>query len=895
MSTPSYQQILEQDLFPALREGGLVVTATGRLARRIRFRYGQWRRAANATVWRRPAVMSWQEWVRQLWEDSLLRGGKAGDFTLLSSHGSLMLWEQAVGKNAVAGFDLEQNAELARRSWNLALEYGLNLERLRSEVDGEDERRFARWVARFEELRRSGSWLEPAGLPPLLTQDLQSGAIAARGPLHLLGFNDPLPTPQSELLETVRSAGISVETGPAAPRAANVCQIQYENGDEELQAAASWAVEGNAGLVLVDFTDRAPRARRALLDRMQPAWQTRGFPQDAPLNSAEAPSLGHAGPAEMALDALCLLPTVVDFEVVSRVLRGAYLHGSDAEASGRARVERRIRERLVGGEITRAQLMARTLSGAPLLAQALQKAWKASRKARGKGRAHSYRTWAGVFTTFLRELGWPGDRPLVSSEQQAMEAFGRLLSEYGGCDAISARPVPLAAALSRLGTMARDRKFQPQGPDQAVELLPVEESAGLHFDRLWVAGAGANLWPRGIRPAPLLPLGLQRRMKMPQASAQSALDQARRQTQALLHSADEVVFSWSKVAEEGVETSCSPLIAQVPLRDPSSVEEAVAGPAYVEVVRAGASLETLRDDAAPPLLPDEEVGGGTRLMDHQLRNPFRAFAEHRLHAAEYPRPWDGISPLDRGDIVHKLLCRLYTEFGDAASLAEALPDLKPSLQEWAAQIPRKEPPGVRPLVLGLLRMERERAVLLALDWVRLDLERGEFSVRKLEELAQLDLGPVTLRMRLDRVDQPGADAGALVLDYKTGREIPLSGLNPERLRSSQLPAYALVTPDVSGVGYVFLSGRQRAVKGICDPSADIPGKEKLPKLTPISKHRDFRHYANWESVLAAWREALEKAAMDLSRGDARVEIFSWDDGGRGQYQVLSRIQELEQA
>ena len=150
-------------------------------------------------------------------------------------------------------------------------------------------------------------------------------------------------------------------------------------------------------------------------------------------------------------------------------------------------------------------------------------------------------------------------------------------------------------------------------------------------------------------------------------------------------------------------------------------------------------------------------------------------------------------------------------------------------------------------------------------------------------------------MRLDRVDQPASDAGALVLDYKTGREIPLSGLNPERLRSSQLPAYALVTPDVSGVGYVFLSGKQRTVKGICDPHADIPGKEKLPKLTPISKHRDFRRYESWEEVLAAWREALEKAALDLSRGDARVEIFSWDDGPRGQYQVLSRIQELEQA
>ena len=825
----------------------------------------------------------------------MLRGGKAGGFALLSSHGSLMLWEQALGKDAVQGFDLEQNADLARKSWNLALEYGLGLERLRSEVEGKDERRFARWVGRFEELRTPGSWLEPAALPQLLAQDLLTGAISAGGPVFLLGLDGPLPPPQADLIEVVRSASVSAIDAPRATRKAEVCRIEYETSDEELQAAANWACEGNAGVVLLDFQDRAARARRVLLDRMQPAWQTRGFPQDAPLNSAEAQSLGDIGPAEMALDLLHLLPMAINFEIASRVLRGAYLRGSNKEAGARARLERKIREKLVGGEIAHTQLMALAGRGAPILAEALQQGWRASREARGKGKAHSYRTWAAVFTTFLRELGWPGSRPLVSSEQQAVEAWGRLLSDFGGCDAVSARPVPLPVALSRLSTMTRQRKFQPQGPDQAVELLPIEESAGIHFERLWVAGAGANLWPRAIRPAPLLPLGLQRRLQMPQASAQAALEQARRQTAALLYSADEVVFSWSKVAEEGVATTYSPLIAGFRKLDHASVVKAEETAPYVEALRASATLEKLHDDPAPPLHADEEISGGTRLMDHQLKNPFRAFAEFRLHASEFPTPWDGISPLDRGDIMHKLLCRLYTEHGDAASLEAALPDLGRSLEEWAAEIPKDEPPGIRPLVLGLLRLERERAVELALDWVRLDLERGDFSVEKLEDQAQLILGPVTLRMRLDRVDQPTSEAGPLVLDYKTGRELSLSGLNPERLRSSQLPAYALATQGVSGVAYVFLSGKALVVRGICDPKAQIPGKEKMPKLQPISKHRDFKQYSTWQDLLEGWRHALQNAALDLCRGDARVEIFSYEDGARKQYQVLSRIQELEQA
>ena len=895
VNPPTYQELLARELFPALRNGGMAIARTTRLARRIRFRYGQWRRDANATVWRRPAVFSWREWMRRLWEESLLRGGHAGEFTLLSPHGSLMLWEQALGPDAVEGFDLEQNADLACKSWNLALEYGLNLERLRSEVEGEDERRFARWVKRFEELCRSGNWLEATALPRLLAQDLQSGAVSAGGPVFLLGLEGAVPPPQATLIEVVRAAGVPVVAAPRGPRAASVCQIDYETGDEELQAAANWANGGNAGVVLLDFRERASRARRALLDRMQPAWQVRGFPQDAPLNTAEAPSLIRTGPAEMALDVLHLLSTMIDFVILSRVLRGAYLSGSSKEAGARARLERKIRERLVGGEISRTQLMARAVPAAPVFAEALQQGWKASREARGKGKAHSYRTWATVFANFLGELSWPGARPLVSSEQQAVEAWGRLLSDFGGCDAISSRPVALSVALSRLRAMASERKFQPQGPDQAVELLPIEEAAGMHFERLWVAGAGANLWPQAIRPAPLLPLGLQRRLRMPQASPQTALENAREQTEALLHSADEVVFSWIQVAEEGVRTTCSPLIAGFPLRDQASGAGKGGKAPYVEDLRASASLERLGDDLAPPVDEDEEIGGGTRLMDRQLTNPFRAFAEFRLHAKEYPQPWDGLSPLQRGDLMHKLLCRVYTEFGDAASLGAALPDLRPRLEEWAADLPRDEPPGARPVVLGLLRLERERAVQLALDWIRLDCGRGSFSVQMLEDQAQLTLGPVTLRMRLDRVDQPTAGGGPLVLDYKTGRLHPLSGLNPGRLRSSQLPAYALATPRVSGVAYVYLSREEVSVRGLRDPEATIPGMQGMLKLLPISAHRDFKAYLDWQNVLDAWREALEEAALDLCRGDARMEVFSYDDGARKQYQVLSRIQEQEKA
>ena len=197
--------------------------------------------------------------MRQLWEQSLLRGGKVGEFTLLSPHGSLMLWEQALGRDAVAGFGLEQNAELARRSWNLALEYGVNLERLRKEAEGEDERRFARWTARFEELRASAAWLEPAALPQLLAQDLQTGAIAARGPLYLLGFEGPLPPPQKELLQAVRSTGVCVERSPPRTRG---CQASAGSDTKAAVRNCRRRQAGSPKATPASLSSISPNARR---------------------------------------------------------------------------------------------------------------------------------------------------------------------------------------------------------------------------------------------------------------------------------------------------------------------------------------------------------------------------------------------------------------------------------------------------------------------------------------------------------------------------------------------------------------------------------------------------------------------------------------------------------
>ena len=917
MSQTSYGKILEQTLFPALHAGAIAVTGTSRLQRRLRFRYGEWRRKAQETVWQRPVIVSFEQWLKELWEQSMIRGGEAGRCALLPPHGSLMLWEQALASDTVEGFDLEQSAALARRSWKLALEYGLKIEDLRRAADGEDEKRFVRWATRFEELRAAGNWLEEAALPGVLVQDIQSKAVDVSGPVYLIGMDGQLPGPQARLLELLRGRGVETPPAPQPPHAATIRQVAYETAGEELEAAARWAGRGMCGIVLLDFRERAGATRRALLNRLQPGWQMHGFPVDAPVNSAEALPLSSFGPVEAALDVLCLLQRTLDMETVSRVLRGSYIGGSQGEAGARARLDCDLKETVVGTQISRMQLLTRTTAMAPGLAELLQTGWRAFRQAGGKGKRNSHRTWCAAFAAFLNTLGWPGRRTLSSAEQQAVNAWSNVMGSFSACDSVSSRPVPLKQALSRLEVMARERRFQPQGPDQAVELIPVSEAAGLNFSRLWVAGASAGQWPRASRPEPLLPLRLQRRLNMPLASPQASLEQARQQTEALMHSADELVFSWTQVAEGGVITTCSPLVADVPLATDREVMGGGEELSYPEILRCSAQLQEVGDDAPPPAAQGEEIGGGTQLMDAQLASPFHAFAIYRLHARANPVSWDGLSALHRGQMVHRLLRDLYSEYSSRDDLLAALDEdheepaegLKKQLAEWAGVIPKHEPLGLRPLVSGLLLLERERAVALALEWAMTNAEHGDFVVETVEEFSELTLGPaqtsaeepsttgqahidaIALTLRLDRVDRTGPDQLRVVLDYKTGQKFWLPALHPQRLSSSQLPAYALATPGAAAIAYVHLSDEPPKVIGVYDDEADIPYADTL-RLSPVGnawKPWD----ENWAGTLAAWRDALNQAARRILAGDARVEIFSKARGRFSQYDILSRRHELE--
>src|SRR5438105_11290787 len=130
----------------------------------------------------------------------------------------------------------------------------------------------------------------------------------------------------------------------------------------------------------------------------------------------------------------------------------------------------------------------------------------------------SPKAWVDLWRGWLAAIGWPGDRPLTSAEQQTRSAFDELLVNFAAMSVVDER-MRIFDALSALRDLSDDTVFQPESSSVPIQIVGLLEAAGLPFDRLWIAGLAGDRWPRAPQPHPLLPLAWQRGHDVPRSIA----------------------------------------------------------------------------------------------------------------------------------------------------------------------------------------------------------------------------------------------------------------------------------------------------------------------------------------------------------------------------------------
>jgi probable DNA repair protein len=415
--------------------------------------------------------------------------------------------------------------------------------------------------------------------------------------------------------------------------------------------------------------------------------------------------------------------------------------------------------------------------------------------------------------------------------------------------------------LAMLERTAQETIFAPESEDAPVQVMGVYASAGQPFDAVWFLGATDTGWPASSRPNPLLPVALQRELGMPHASAADDTALAHRAMERIAGSGGEVIYSYAQMSEEALQRPSS-LVSSFA---PANIASAVEGPRTI-------SLDTVADDSWVPLTHTGVADGGQSALKDQANCPFQAFVLRRLGVRELSIAGRGLSPGDRGTLIHRVMQTVWSEDIDGhahltnhADLLQATHagTLRPLVAGHAAAAIRwLNAESGDPWQRAYLKAEEERAIDLVMDWLEIEVLRQPFQLASVEEKTTIQVGDLSLGVRADRIDQVAG--GKLLIDYKTG-EVSTASWDGPRPEQPQMPLYAAFGGTTNLIGAVFAQVRpsKMGFKGRVE--------DARANLSETLDARQLVTAPYTAGLVEEWRGTLLHLAESFVRGEAQVD------------------------
>ena len=857
----------------ALASGAVVVTPNNRLARHLVALHDEEQRAAGRVVWLAPSVLPWSAWLERLWLDVLAAGCRPEPPRRISQGQSAYLWARLVAAEGLPLMDENGAANLAAKAWSLVHAWGAGGPSWRSWSGGDDDGAvFARWAEDYRATIERLGGLDDAQLPDWLARCAPDVPMWRETSVAMAGFLEFSPQ-QERLLAGVSAAGMRVARVPTLAGAegdanARAVRTAGTTPRDEIARALTWArartlADPGATLAIAieDLESRRAEVRALADEILCPGLQWPGHEEGArPYNLSLGVAASDVPLVATALDLVALAHAPLPITRAATLVRSPYMAGGGDDWLRRAALEKKWlqegrRDISLAGIVAAAGAQDRAF--APL-----QRAVESGPKGHA---ALSPRAWAEAWRAWVEAAGWPGDRGLSSAEWQARGVWDEALAEFASLGFV-APGMRRAEAIAALVALARAKVFQPESPPAPIQILGMLEAAGLSFDGLWVAGLAADTWPPAPQPNPLLPIAWQRDHNVPRSSAARELAYARALATQWAMAAPEVVFSYAATAEDYPRTSS--LLVNAAAFHAGDAPRPTTGQAQLD---GAPEHEGLVDDRAPPLADGTAVRGGTGLIAAQGDCPFRAVAIHRLRVDRWPLPQDGLSPIERGILVHAAMAAFWRDVRDHATLV-ALPE---------DELVRRIEVAVSTAVACILpaRWSRLPAVVAAGEPLRLakivrawlddfDRVRPPFAVTDMEVSRPLRLKGLELALRLDRIDAL-AGGGTAVIDYKTGFVSSPPRWFDDRPLDPQLGLYWLsqqafdAAQPVRALAYAQLRPGELKAVGLAEDAA------AWPRLFGPAELRN-PGLADWRAVELRWRETLGAMATEVREGRAAV-------------------------
>jgi RecB family exonuclease len=850
-----------------LSTDSLYITSTARLARSLRHRFRNARIDEGYRGWETLQSTDLNAWLSRAWAESWPEEMPAPD--ILRIH----LWKELTD-SVPPPAPLDKDLGLYRL---LDENYGIMKRHRIDPLNGPPSTPLVEWrrqICRsFETALHDRNLFHPSELPDMVCRKIAEKAITCPGSVSLIGFESPAPV-EMDLFSLLEKKCDVRHIKDSRNRAKHIEAVALPSPEQEVIYLVHRLIEDagvlplhRIGVVVPDLHSYAERIERCLNDVMG---------ENLPTNAQWFNITLGRPVSELPLIKAALIPLRFFLADESRELFLTLI------LSPYYGYWKQCRQETARADLTWRELSVR--SGLENLLLSLGKNDPALREKILAGNPRDimpflhlrpYEKKKGSFWIKSLEEMWSRLQfPVVSDERdnialrhlrEIMDDLRKYLSEVN---------MDGGEFLSWIINIAANKKTQTGASEYAgIQIMGIIESRGLDFDKAYVLDMNDRSLPRPVRPLPLLDAS--ERGSVQGGNPESQYEFAEKAFQNIMCLSQDITLMRAE-QEDSEPLSPSPFWPAGALQESINIwneqrptwlranwlRSAHAGSRNVPVNRND-NDSSMKDSLLNPEKIPEVLSTGR--IETAITCPFMFFADTILKIKPLEEIEPGISPLERGKRLHRVLAS-FTQ-----KIRETNCDLEKDRERAFGLLCDSADEVLRHVIADpLWKVERRRWLGehgLLISWLDEELKHWHDGWRCIaEEIDFKDLTnetwPFSLRGRIDRIDY--RESGDIICwDYKTGN-MPASAEILSRFTASQLPVYLLAL-------------RENRVEEIKEYSvADRTFKAgyiqlKSPKDIKISSIDGI------ESSLDEWKEVISRIGKILKSGDMTAHPYPVSD------------------
>ncbi len=900
-----------------------IVTPNQRLARVLKDAWGQvdqpQRQIESSNTWLQPDIYPLNLWLELHWNRFkktrlLTRHSHHAlhkKLQLLSNQQSLSIWQQIIENDTHLEntlFNAQQIAPLALNTYQLIRTFELSInEAFSSQTftqDNLESSRYKSWHLSFERICKENYWLTQTDLPHFLGAHYFSDPEQPLRHLGLYGFQEYTPYLKT-LLNQLETHDINVEHLNLSPLKQQLSTSKvFENEIDELNAALIWAKEKvsssekriSIAIVTPNLTERRSEILNASANIFNSNYPF--FIEDKrhvlSINVSASQPLIQYPFIQQSLNLLRMALAKQDTITFTNHLISRYWKCS-------LPLEKRFEIRHHLG-----QIRPRTISLTKwhdLLKQKhlaidelslFSKTFSTQHVQSNQSLCH----WKSFMLDVLAFFGWPGPEQLDSEEYQLWQTFLSIINSFP--DQFihlnhQRKSVNYAQAIEALSFIASQTEYQPQALSNQIQILGSLEAGGIPFDAVWLLSMHDQQWPSRAKANPFIPIHIQRRFNLPHASASRETEFTLTYFKQMMCSAEEIIVSHAQYKNEQ-PLSITPLIKPFvhTINEDIQLSSTLSTPrtAYERssLLSSESTHETLLDNRGSPTPNNTHLPGGVSHFKEAALCYFRAYARYRFNLPDKNNYGQGLSPAERGNLVHSVLEQFWKKHHHQENL------LSIDSEQLKSEIEQQVTTTIR-LLLGqdkafiskaYLNQEIKRTTHLICSWLEQEKARTAFEVISVEKPLAFRIRSLMVKARIDRIDKIEVNTqskeASILIDYKTG-DVSLSKWLPNKMIDPQLPIYlCYAEPNAKAIVFGQVKPNQHRMLWQGEDTLAIYENKTQRKQKGV----------DWQTIRAQWQTQIEILAEGVEAGLANTNpLHGSKTCSHCAYQGLCRIRKTE--